>query len=250
MKVFTTNPYTWDESATKVTSGVVSFDIQGVNVSGLSNPISITIPSNAKSSILPTNASSSFFMKPGNLHVHVISVENPKTSIFLNVTPENGSVSFDLLLKFGKRPEVDDYDRKFHLPDLSTCSLNGTTRFSNCIHDPYTLFLGENIINQTGLYYAGVFLSHNSTVLLKRSRRSCFGQRRQKRACVEDKDPPPTPATVVNKTLIPQYDPRTDVNYTVNIKKQTCLYWSNIKQIWTSEGCEVSASLRISKQIG
>lgn len=243
MKTFTFNPYTWDESANEVTSGVVDFDIRGVNVSGLSTPVSITVPSGNKPNI-PTDVNyTHYFMKPETVNVHVVSIEKLPTSLFLTVAPDNNSVSFELLVGFGKRPKADQYDRRFHLPDISTCSLSGSselrTNLSNCTSNPFTVFLGEGIINSTGLYYFGVLISQKEAKEERRSRRSCFGKRRQKRACVEDKDPPPTPATAVNKSIIPQYDPRTDVNYTVKIAKQNCLYWSDSKQKWTSDGCKV-----------
>ena len=242
---YSSNPYTWDDSAADVTSGVVSMDIEGLSVSGLSKPISIKMPLNTKKSIPnPINGTSHYFMKPGVTNVHVISIERLGTSFFVTITPENSSVSFELLLKFGKRPKIDDHNNRFYLPDLSSCSSSGFEEqkviFSNCSLDPYTIFFGEDIIDKTGLYYLGVLRHENKTERHKRSRRSCFGQRRQKRACVEDKDPPPTLATFVNKTLIPQYDPQTDVNYTINIDKQKCLYWSITMQMWTSEGCKVS----------
>ena len=241
MTAFGSNPYTWDDSASDVTSGVVSFDLHGVPVSGLSHPISIAMPLAAKPPApTPTNGTNQPFMKPGTMHVHIMSIEKPGTSAFVTIRPQNFSVSLSLFVQFGARPKPDKYDKIFHLPDLSTChSKELKANLTNCSSDPFTVFLGDDVINKPGLYYIGVLRSVNKTVGLKRSRRSCFEHRRQKRACVEDKDPPPTVAAFVNKTVVPQYDPRTDVNYTVNIDKQNCLYWSKTKQMWTSEGCKV-----------
>ena len=248
MKSFLSNPYSWDDSAADVTSGAVSFDIQGVVVSGLSNPISITMPLTVKPSIpILTNETSHYFLKPSTVHVHIISIEKSGTSVFVTIRPQDLSVSISLFVQFGKRPEADKYDKIFHLPDLSTChSKEVMANLTNCSSDPFTVFLGDDVLNKTGLYYLRVLRSVNKTVGLKRSRRSCFDHRRQKRACVEDKDPPPTVATVVNKTVVPKYDPRTDVNYTINIDKQNYLYWSRPKQMWTSEGCKVRMNWSVS----
>lgn len=56
--------------------------------------------------------------------------------------------------------------------------------------------------------------------------------------CVEFKDPPTTPPPTP-RVIIPEYDPSTDVNYTLSISMAACLYWSEAKEKWTSYGCRV-----------
>ena len=50
------------------------------------------------------------------------------------------------------------------------------------------------------------------------------------------KDPPPKGSL---STVIPKYDPNTDVNYTLTITQSSCLYWSENIEKWTTEGCRV-----------
>jgi hypothetical protein len=61
-----------------------------------------------------------------------------------------------------------------------------------------------------------------------------------KRGCVGVKDPPTTPAPTP-LIIIPLYNSSTDVNYTMSVSVTGCLYWSEKKSKWTSEGCKVLA---------
>ena len=47
------------------------------------------------------------------------------------------------------------------------------------------------------------------------------------------------PPKGVHQTVVPQYDPRSDVNYTFTVTQSSCLYWSEDEEKWTSDGCKV-----------
>ena len=54
---------------------------------------------------------------------------------------------------------------------------------------------------------------------------------------MEFKDPPQPE----NITVIPVYNPKTDANYSMNVKQEECLFWDSVKEQWLSRGCKVSS---------
>ena len=178
---------------------------------------------------------------------HTILATKQNVSFFVKIQPDNYSANFEVFVKFAERPTKQDYNASFQLPNTSPCIpqialYESEASKRHCIFDPYTVFLGQDIIKENGTYYIGVLYSknHSSQAQPKgRSRRSCFGHGRQKRACVEEKDPPPKPKTSTSELAIPQYNPGTDLNYSMHVEEQQCLYWSETKQTWTSDGCKV-----------
>ena len=48
---------------------------------------------------------------------------------------------------------------------------------------------------------------------------------------------PPRPENI---TVKPVYDPKTDVNYSVNILEERSLFWDSGEERWLSRGCRVS----------
>ena len=74
-----------------------------------------------------------------------------------------------------------------------------------------------------------------------RKKRSCFGNGRERRSCVEVKELPL--ASAVSTGTFPAYDSNTDVNYSVAINQAKCLYWSSAAGKWLSDGCKVSSYL-------
>ena len=92
--------------------------------------------------------------------------------------------------------------------------------------------------SKRGLLYVGIiFLGATNTSEHSREKRSCLGHGRQRRSCVGFKDPPPKGFT---ETVTPQYNPSTDVNYTMTITQSSCLYWSEDRNKWISDGCKVT----------
>ena len=60
---------------------------------------------------------------------------------------------------------------------------------------------------------------------------------------VKFKGPPMQQPVVQNKTLtLPPYDSQTSVNFTLEVDSAGCLYWSEDREQWVSEGFKVRAS--------
>lgn len=241
------NPFTWDRTSGRVHSDVLTLNLKDdqrktIKVSQLSSNISITIPLNDASSGVENPH---FFIHNDTSRFHVIKVEYEDTLIQLKIAAEDSSVNLTFLMRFGKRPTIQEHDlngtvssnkkciwRKIEekVEWKRVCSTNGLTPI-------------QVIATKPGKYYVEV-KSHTNFVKpqrdpQKRQKRSCFGHGRQKRSCVEVKDPP-TPPRGKNVSVVPEYNPNTDHNYTMRVALGSCVYWSDERQVWTTKGCQVS----------
>ena len=206
---------------TSVTSlELQSIDGKNINISNLENDIVIVIPISSP----PTNISNGmehYFLKPNKISIrsHYAELADAPVSITLGVAEEGAVI--ELFVKFGSRPTMDKFDHNFILEFTSTYKKRSVAI----------------VPSVSGLLYVGLlFLGAKNATEHSRKRRSCFGHGRDRRSCVGVKDPPPKG---VSKVVIPQYDPLTDVNYTLTISQSSCLYWSDDKGKWTSDGCKV-----------
>ncbi|KAL9954036.1 hypothetical protein ACROYT_G041524 [Oculina patagonica] len=231
------NPYRWHESHQKVKSEILSLeftDSKGeiLPVGGSNIDIDIKIPLNSGNSSL-----NNFFVRPLMMRYHTVLLTDISDSMILEVKPVNRSLVMIVYVKFGERPTVNSYNYTAIVPDYSSCNwINVSGQLAaKCSRSPYEIMTTEDF-NQTGLYYVGVLYVERSQLNHTRVRRSCFGRRRQKRDCVEPK-PPPVKGTVYNRTLI--FNPTTDQNYSVKVKKYSCYYFSLTQDQWSKDGCKV-----------
>lgn len=149
---------------------------------------------------------------------------------------------FRVFVRYGQRPTVTEYDATKKIPDES-CSLTSKNSHGNCSKEAYDIVLFHEVISRPGPYFIGILYEENNERPQRRKKRSCFGQGRQKRSCVEFKDPPKPE----NITVKPGFDPKTDKNYTMNIQEEACLFWDSSEERWLSRGCRVS---RLLKKVG
>lgn len=234
------NPFTWNNSSKKIKSSVTSLDLQSangekINVSNLENYIEIVIPISSS----PPNTSvgtDHYFLKPNKLSFHSYYAEIADVPISIKIGAEKQGIVIEIFLKFGARPTIEYSDHNFTV--TSTCK-NQTVDKQNetsCLLEESSLTVVPS--EPSRLYIGLLFLGAKSVNEHSRRRRSaCLGHGRERRSCVDFKDPPPKGVT---ETVIPQYDPSTDVNYTISISQSSCLYWSEEKEEWTSDGCKVN----------
>ena len=235
------NPFTWDNSSKMIGSSVTSLELKSgngktMNVSNLDDDIQIVIPISNP----PTNFSyrtEHFFLKPKKMSIRTYFSELADVPVSIQMGLQEVGVIIELFIKFGSRPTTEEFDHNFTVAFMSTCE--------NQTYDEHyatSCFVKESLIKvvppEPSLIYIGIlFLGAENITKHSRFRRSCFGHGRQKRSCVGFKDPPPKGVT---KTVVPQYDPSTDLNYTMTITQSSCLYWSEDKDKWTSDGCKVN----------
>ena len=237
------NPYSWDNSSKAVQSSVTSLELQSdnattVNVSNLDEDILMVIPisSPPKNNTLNTDVPEHSFFKPNKMSIRSYNAELADVPVVIKMGTVV-SVVVEMFVKFGSRPTIDNFDHNVTLTFQSMCEnqFEGEQNKASCLPDESSATV---VPPKPTIIYVGILsLGAKNNTEHSRKRRSCFGHGRQRRSCVGFKDPPPKGVT---KTVVPQYDPSTDVNYTIIITQSSCLYWSEDKDRWSSDGCKVS----------
>ncbi|XP_048586645.1 LOW QUALITY PROTEIN: polycystic kidney disease protein 1-like 2 [Nematostella vectensis] len=232
LRVIQFNPYTWGEMAALITSKVTSLSFQessgkAISVENLKDPIRMIIPLSLPYTMPPPIRS---FVKPSSPQRRKIYVQVAGSSYKLTVQITSGHVSL-----FVDRSRDVSKSKNLHkavIPDDNRCK-----GMSGC--DPYSVVIPGSVLAQKGYYYY-ILMHHAEEGEQPESscvRRDCGSHGRQKRSCVDIKDPPTTPPPQ-NITIVPKFDAKTDVNVSLSGSMASCLYWSMEKQEWRSEGCQ------------
>lgn len=223
-------------------SNVLSLDLKDdkkdvLKISQLSSDVIIEMPLRPQTDPLKTPH---LFTKNNSPRFHEITVDYENTVLQLDIAPEDELVNLSIYIKFGHRPTIQEHDFNGTMSNKERCIWTKMDEhFQNGCSFNYLTPI-EVLAKKPGKYYLAVVTHSNSTKPQKRQKRSCFGQRRQKRSCVEVKSPPPTPTQSENVSLVPIYDPSTDHNYTLKVTMGSCVYWSDMRQMWITDGCRVS----------
>ena len=236
----TFNPYRWDESHQQIKSEILSLefsDIKGtvLPVGGNNIDIDIKIPLNSAKS-----SSNTFFIRPLIMRYHTLELTDISDSMILEVKPTNLSLIMVVYVKYGERPTVNSYNYTAIVPDYSSCNwVSEDGRYvAKCSRSLFEILTTADF-TQTGWYHIAVLYVEPGQLNSTRVKRSCFGRRRRrrrKRDCVEPK-PPPVKGIEYNRTLT--YNPITDQNYSVKVRKYSCYYFSLTQDKWTKDGCKV-----------
>ena len=234
------NPFSWDKTSKMIKSSVISLELQGSNgktisVSDLASDIEMVIPMHR----LPMNTSKATeysFLKPNKISSYSYYAELASVPVSLQLGAEAKDIAIEIFVRFGSRATIEEFDYNFVIQFKSTCE--SQTYFkqkeTSCPFEETSVTL---VPSEPSLLYVGLlFLGAKNVTEHSRKRRSCFGHGRERRSCVVVKDPPPKGVT---KTIVPQYDSLTDVNYTLSITQANCLYWSEDEEKWSSYGCKV-----------
>ena len=233
------NPFTWGNRSKNIHSKVLTLDLKDdktntVRVSQLSSGILIKIPLNnagtAKKKQLDftNNITSSF---------HEINAAFPYSLIQLEITPVDAATNLTIFMRFGHRPTIQEHDLNGTVSSNGwciwrrvrekmewqrVCSPNGNTSI-------------EVFTEKSGKYYLEVRRQEGLIKPNQGQKGSPYEHGTQKLPCVKVKDPPPKG----EKEPVPEYDPKTDTNYTIQATLISCVYWSYEREMWTTEGCKV-----------
>lgn len=239
MMIFDVNPYAYDPSSELIESSVCSFELkledkETLNVTNLTEDIVITIPIISNSSDQDT--SSGTFLQPHKMTIRSFYAEKVGVPVTLTIEEQRDTAVIEVFVRFGSKPSPREFDRNYtiFLDPSCTDSLESKRNDDDCQPEVFnvTIFPTEPIL----IYFGLLYLGEKSYVDHDRRKRSCLSGSREKRSCVGFKDPPPKG---YNKTVVPQYDSKTDINYKMAISQSNCLYWSVNQERWTSDGCKV-----------
>ena len=210
-----------------------------LNVTNLSEPVKLFIPINESKKV--EGAADHLFVKSRGIRYHRIKLKSVYDTAFIEIKTENDA-SLDVFVRAGVKPEPNNYTFKRQIPDYSDNSLCANvylgTDFFNCAISPNMFSFSSNV---TGDHYIGIRLGDDKNRPSKHDvlKSAVKSHVRQKRWWITVKEPPTTPIP----KIVPKYDSRTDVNYSMSVKIGTCLYWAENKQDWTNEGCMVGLLL-------
>lgn len=208
------NPFTWDNSSKAIQSSVTSLELQSgkakINMSNLDDDILMVIPisSPPKNNTNTSEVVEHSFLKPNKLSVRSYHAELADVPVSIAIRVSETGVVIEFFVRFGSRPTTDNFDHNSTVRFTSRCEnlTEGERNQTSCLPDETSITV---VPPKTGLLYVGIlFLGAKNNTEHFRARRSCFGRGRQRRSCVGFKDPPPKGIT---KTIVPQYDPSTDL---------------------------------------
>lgn len=238
------NPYTSHNTSRRVRSNVVSLVLkddsgEALDVTDLSSDIEINIPvSQHEPDNTPRRARLDDFLNLGSMQYHMVTASEANTTLKLSITMKTPAF-ITAYIKFGQQPTETSYDEVIELSEEN----KAVSLISDC---KSTEKCSYNIIincNVSGKYYIGLLANDENQTVHSRVRRSILSEGASKEKCVKFKDPPPTVATPAEYTiLVPQYDPDSSVNYSLQVDTIWCAYWSEKDEKWTNEGCRVRKS--------
>ena len=239
------NPYTWDVTRERVDSDILALDLKDdererIKVSGFPNDVLIVTPLKPKQ--IPLQIPQ-YFTQNDNLRFHQIDVKYENTLIMVEMVSTDERVTLFVYMRHSQRPTTQVYDLNATISKQETCIWWNAQEKSfggaKCSSNRFATVPIETVVRQPGRYFLGIQSYDTSVTSLKRQKRSCFGNGRKKRSCVQVKDPPPTPPQGKNVSLVPMYDPTISRNYTMRVALGSCVFWSEEQEKWTTEGCQV-----------
>ena len=252
---FKENPYTWHNSSRIIESSVLEIDLrnftsgQPLRVSGLTKPIEMLIKSEREGleqTLKNVKPQREFYVKPSsphsikNMRYHRISLPHKDVEVKIQIVPST-NVKLEVYIRYGIRPTPAQSNFQTVVPNTTTC-FNNTKRdgFHNCLSDPYAFTISPSVTGKIGLHFLGIryVVKHPERVnkrRRRRSKRSCLDNGgRQKRSCVEVKNPPSIHAATLD------FKNGSDVKYTLLVTMGACMYWSEESEEWSSQGCKVT----------
>ena len=181
------------------------------------------------------------------MRFHKIVFPGPEYAISIRIVPF-GNKTLTLYVRYAERPTLEHNDFTATIPNNVSCNYSPQKNHTNCTLDSYTVTLSASNTGHTGVHYVGIVIGEHvneannngtSPDHVRRVRRGCFRNGRQKRSCVGVKDPPTTPPPIL--LIKPSFNSSTDVNYTFSVSMATCQYWNVTADAWSTEGCRVSS---------
>ena len=246
------NPFTWDESSTLVSSTIVDVKIrytqgdrQMISILNLTEDIDLQIPVSTSGS---GTEPAMFYIPDDNqtIHYHSFVIEQTNQAAEVHIQPVEKRVKLTVLVQYGRKPTLTNYDYQATLPNYTNCPVDGAAQdAADCKDNPYSLFLPSTYLTIRGTYYVGVKyekVDKNYSSDHSRGRRGCGRGGRSKRSCIKYKDPPTSLPSGGKFVLATQksYDKTKHDNYTLEQLSLGCNFWNPSANKFSSGGCRVS----------
>ena len=169
-----------------------------------------------------------------HLDIVFLWTRNEQNVDLAQVVPAQDQASIHVYVRFGARPTAQLHEQSMRVPKPPSCRAAAGADQPSCDADPYSFAIGGAITKRRGTVFVGLLFGAEK--LRRREKRSCAEGRRHKRSCVEPKEAP----RPENVTIIPEYDPAADLNYTISMQENKCLFWDEGREKWVSTGCRAA----------
>lgn len=250
---FKVNPYTAHQPDNEINSQVLSLilkDATGhvINVSNLHTAISLTVP--LKKSKNSAERQVVEYSVPEVMIYRLVTTQRNSTSIRISLALDQ-EAPFQVYVKHGARPTTEDYDFSTTLDARPCLDKVNVCKFSHHIwfdaKHRGTYFIGllqtDSKLKGRKRRSALEKMSSESHALgdnapRQRVSESLLQENDTEHRCVKIKVSPTSQETIA----VPAYDPKTAVNFTLEVVSAACLYWSEKEEEWKSEGCKVSTT--------
>lgn len=234
-------------------------DKTNLNISGLKEPVQLYIPQHPGDRASPDavrRKTAQYFVKPSYdlndtslISYHKINLTHDRDVVFVQIIPEISTFTplLRIYVSYSDFPTPIFHHFSTMIPRCE--NVENKMVEVNCTKDPkkYVFSFTASNTGHVGPHYIGIHyyvqrtydVGNDDATAKARIKRSCGdGSRRKKRSCVDVKSPPlpPTSTSIAVQAL---YNASTDLKYNLSVNIGSCLYWSEDKEEWTDEGCNV-----------
>ena len=128
MKVTTFNSYFWTPKSKLINSSVIDYNLRSdqtiLSVKDTKKPVQLYIPRKLERPLAYQHWSFQERANSARMNFHTLNVEHDN-SFHIEFKPMNYCSNYQIYVKHGVRPSLENYDRNWTLPNLSLCNSTG-----------------------------------------------------------------------------------------------------------------------------
>ena len=230
-----------------------------LRIADLNTPIGLTFSKEPQEADIARATDSTFFLRVGEMRYHSIYVPSNKVTVTVQIKPLS-NLTLSVYIRKGWRPTRKQYDLHFALPNFAFVTLpNAGFKENNnfSTRDPYEFDILPNDTASIGQHFIGIEINADSSNMTTTSVMENGGKNEMNSdvnndVCVTEKPPPiSTPPQDTSR----QFNPKTDVNYSIYVTMRSCVFWDPLNDEWSARGCQVGYDnvdfiMVLSRQVG